>query len=109
MRRNSDVASARDSEVDADEDRVSRIGLVRGLKSRADLNGRLARAVRWVPTKSRWALVMDSGEKVLVKDDNIDFQAEEAIAVDTLQVRARSFAQTRTPHRKARPSFNTLT
>jgi hypothetical protein len=99
--RNSDVFSARDSEVDGDEDRVFRIGLVQGLNMRADLNGRLARAVRWVSSKSRWALVMDGGEKVLVKDENIDFQAEEAIAAESMQVHALASlqpTQTQTAH-----------
>ena len=69
---------------DNDPDAVCRVGLVHGLVARADLNGRLARAVRWVPTKGRWALIMDGGEKVLVKDDNIDFQAPEAIEADLM-------------------------
>ena len=64
-----------------------RVGRVRGLTTRADLNGRLARAVRWVPSKGRWALVMDSGEKVLVRDEHIDFeQAPDAKAVVGKQV-----------------------
>ena len=69
---------------DLDPDAACRLGLVHGLVGRADLNGRLARAVRWVPTKSRWALIMDGGEKVLVRDDNIDFQAPEAIEAEAL-------------------------
>ena len=93
---------------DNDPDAACHLGLVHGLVSRKDLNGRLARAVRWVPTKGRWALIMDGGEKVrvglpldtcacpsphlspsrlaplpntqvLVRDENIDFQATEAI------------------------------
>ena len=61
---------------------VCHIGLVHGLSTRADLNGRLARAVRFVPSKGRWALIMDGGEKVLVRDENIDFEAPEAIEAD---------------------------
>ena len=49
---------------DNDPDAACHLGLVHGLLSRTDLNGRLARAVRWVPTKGRWALIMDGGEKV---------------------------------------------
>ena len=78
---------ARDSETDeAPNQGGVRIGLVSGLKQRADLNGRLARAVRWVPSKQRWALVVDGGEKVLVKEGNIDFQAPEAIQAEAMQV-----------------------
>ena len=51
---------------DNDPDAACHLGLVHGLVSRKDLNGRLARAVRWVPTKGRWALIMDGGEKVRV-------------------------------------------
>ena len=78
-------ADPRSTDVeDTDPDAACQIGLVHGLVGRADLNGRLARAVRWVPTKSRWALIMDGGEKVLVRDENIDFQAPEAIEAEAM-------------------------
>ena len=67
---------------DNDPDASCQIGLVHGLVGRADLNGHLARAVRWIETRGRWALIMDGGEKVLVRDENIDFQAPEAIEVE---------------------------
>ena len=68
---------------DDDPNVVCRIGLIHGLVSRADLNGRLCRAVRWVPTKKRWALIVgETGEKVLVRDERIDFQAPEAISAE---------------------------
>lgn len=73
------VITARDSECDGDPDEVCRMGVVEGLTARSDLNGKLGRAVRWVAKKNRWAVIMDGGEKVLVKDENIDFQAQAAI------------------------------
>ena len=50
-----------------------RMGRIHGLKARADLNGRIARAIKFLQGKQRWALVVDGGEKVLVKSENIDF------------------------------------
>ena len=89
-RSNSEVNSvvpARDSEVDSEPEVICRIGLVHGLVQRADLNGRLARAVRWVPSKARWALLMDGGEKVLIKDDNVNFQDNDQAARDARWLR----------------------
>lgn len=78
--------------LDADDDDACRIGLVHGLSARTDLNGRLARAVRWVQSKQRWALIMDGGEKVLVRDENIDFQAPEAVLADAAPLNAEPVA-----------------
>ena len=58
-----------------EEDSACAVGRIHGLKARADLNGKAARAVKFIQSKGRWALVVDGGEKVLVKDENIDFSA----------------------------------
>ena len=78
------VLSARDSEIDPDDDASAcRIGLILGLQSRADINGKLGNAVRWVERKKRWAVIVEGGEKILVKEDNIDFQAPAAIDAES--------------------------
>ena len=46
------------SEFD-DDDHLVTIGRIHGLRARADLNGKLARAVRFIQSKGRWALVVD--------------------------------------------------
>jgi hypothetical protein len=71
---------SRPTDIDDDDNLTFRIGSVRGLTSRSDLNGCLGRAVRWVPKKDRWAVIMiDTGEKVLLRDECLDFQSELAI------------------------------
>ena len=65
------------NDLDEDDDDV-RVGRIDGLSARKDLNGKLGRAVRWVAKKDRWAIVMvDSGEKILVRDEYIDFAVSE--------------------------------
>ena len=60
---------------DEDDEGLVMVGRIHGLRARADLNGKLARAVRFIQSKGRWALIVDGGEKVLVKDENIEFSA----------------------------------
>lgn len=60
---------------EADDDELIAVGRIHGLRARGDLNGKYARAVRFIQSKGRWALVVDGGEKVLVKDENVDFSA----------------------------------
>jgi len=56
-----------------------RIGLVTGLTERTELNGRRGRAIRWVAKKDRWAVIMvDTGDKILVRDECMDFSIAEA-------------------------------
>lgn len=63
---------------EADDEELITVGRIHGLRARADLNGKYARAVRFIQSKGRWALVVDGGEKVLVKDENVDFSAAPA-------------------------------
>ena len=61
----------------------NRVACVGSLSSREDLNGKLGRAVKWVAHKERWAVVMlDTGEKVLVRDECLDFKDARAIAIN---------------------------
>ena len=54
----------------------TKLGVVSGLSARADLNGKVGRAVKWVPKKDRWAVVIvDTGEKVLVRNECLDFSS----------------------------------
>jgi hypothetical protein len=72
------VVSA-DEELEEDSSASGRVGMVVGLKSRADLNGQYGTAVRWVAKKQRWGVVMiDSGEKLLLRSECINF----ACAID---------------------------
>ena len=62
-------------------DLKNRVACIGSLMSREDLNGKLGRAVKWVAHKERWAVLMlDTGEKVLVRDDCLDFNDAGAIA-----------------------------
>ena len=52
------------SEASDDLDPLCYMGVLHGLKARSDLNGKLARAVKYVQSKGRWALIVEGGEKV---------------------------------------------
>ena len=57
------------------------IGVVHGLSARPDLNNELGHAVQWIPEKERWAVLMvDTGERVLIRDENVDFICDRAMA-----------------------------
>ena len=58
-----------------EDDSACAVGRIHGLKARADLNGKAARAVKFIQSKGRWALVVDGGEKVLVKVNSQFFSA----------------------------------
>lgn len=76
---------------DIDDDDTARIGLISGLSARQDLNGKEGRAVRWVQKKQRWAVIMvESNEKVLVRDECIQFVDDEADPAVGLPVAAAS-------------------
>ena len=67
--RDSDNGSSAADEEGSD----GRMAIISGLNSRPDLNGKKGCTVRWVNRKDRWAIIMvDTGEKVLVKDANIE-------------------------------------